>query len=125
MKRVLASVLVAGLATMALSTLSFAGPNANAKIQLHLAAPTTKAMCTRTIAKPACSAIVTHGNLYPSLYFAYVLVTDGDATAGIAGLQFGIQYHGALGAGVDVYTWTLCAALEFQQPSPVWPANGG
>ena len=125
MKRVLASALVAGLAVLALSTDSNAGPNANAKIQLHLLAPTTKSQCTRLSATPPCNGVIVQGNLYPQLYYAYVLVTDGNAQAGIAGLQFGIAYNGTTGAGVDIYSWTLCATLEFQQPSPVWPSNGG
>jgi hypothetical protein len=125
MKRMLASVLVAGLATVALSTVSQAGPNANAKIQLHLLAPTTKSQCTRLSATPACNAVVVQGGLAPTYYYAYVLVTDGNATAGIAGLEFGIQYNGSPNAGVDIFGWTLCATLEFQQPSPVWPASGG
>ena len=128
MKRMLASVLVAGLATVALSTASQAGPNANAKIQLHLLRPTTKSQCTRLTATPPCNQISVQGDagaLAGSYYFAYVLVTDGNAQAGIAGLQFGIQYNGAPNAGVDIFSWTLCATLEFQQPSPVWPSSGG
>jgi hypothetical protein len=125
MKRVLASALVAGLAVLALSTDSNAGPNANAKIQLHLLSPTTKSQCTRLSATPVCNAVVVQGTLYPTLYYAYVLVTDGDATAGIAGLEFGITYNGNASQGVDIYGWTLCATLEFQQPSPVWPSSGG
>lgn len=127
MKRVLASIIVAGMAVTAMSSTSFAGANANAKIQLHLAGLTTKAQCTRTVARPACAGIVTHGDLYPAVYFAYVLITDGDATAGLAGLQFGIQYGSTKNdaVGVDIFGWTLCATLEFQQPTPVWPENGG
>jgi hypothetical protein len=128
MKRLLASVVVGGLALTALSTVSFAGPNANAKIQLHLATTTTKQQCTRAAAHPPCTGIVTNGLLYPQLYYAYVLVTDADAGVGIAGCQFGIQYDGPGpldGVGVDIDSWALCATLEFQQPSPVWPTSGG
>ena len=127
MKRALASVLVAGLATVALSTDSFAGANANAKIQLHLLSPTTKQQCTRLAATPACNGIITQGALYPTLYYAYVLVTDGNAAAGVAGVQFGIAYTGpgaTDGAGIDIYGWALCATLEFQSPTPAWPNSG-
>ncbi len=47
---------------------SMAGPNANSKILIHLAAPTTKNACTRSVAQPACNDIVTEGNLWPSTY---------------------------------------------------------
>lgn len=127
MKRVLASVLVAGLATAAFAADSFAGANANAKIQLHILGTTTKNACTRIQTTPACQSIVTQGNLYPTLYFTHVLVTDANATAGIAGVQFGIQYTGpgaVDGVGVDIFGWTLCATLEFQSPAPSWPNSG-
>jgi hypothetical protein len=127
MKRALASVLVAGLATVAMSTESFAGANADAKIQLHILGTTTKGGCTRLSATPGCQAIVTQGALYPALYFTHVLVTDGNAAAGVAGVQFGIQYTGpgaTDGSGVDIYAWTLCATLEFLTPSPAWPNSG-
>jgi len=127
MKRALASVLVAGLATVALNTDSFAGANANAKIQLHLLTPTTKAACTRIQTTPPCNGIITTGILYPQLYFAHVLVTDGNVAAGVAGIQFGIAYTGpgaTDGVGIDIFAWTLCATLEFQSPSPTWPNSG-
>ena len=126
MKR-FATALLAGVALLAISSESFAGPNANAKIALHLLTPTTKTPCTRIQTTPACQNIVTSGNLYPQLYFAHVLVTDGNEPAGVAGLQFGIQYTGpgaADGVGIDIYAWTNCATLEFQSPAPAWPNSG-
>lgn len=104
------------------SGVSLAGPNANAKILLHLLAPTTKGLCTRAEATPPCSSIVTAGDLYPATYFAYVLVTDADSAAGVAGVQFGIDYDGVAQSGVDIYTWTNCATLEFAEPG--WPGAG-
>jgi hypothetical protein len=126
MKRALVSVIAAGLATVALSSVSFAGANENAKIQLHLMSPTTKNQCPRAVVP--CQSIITQGNLYPALYYAYVLVTDGNAAAGISGTQFGIAYDGpgaADGIGIDIYGWTLCATLEFITPAPAWPNSGG
>lgn len=126
MKRALASVLVAGLGLTALSAVSFAAPNTQAKIIIHLAAPTTKAACTRSVANPSCQNVLNRGNLYPTLYFANLLVMDGDAVGGISGLQCGIQYNAAPGQGVDVFGWTLCATLEFASAGPngPWPASG-
>lgn len=109
------------LASGTLST-AHAGPNANAKILLHLLAPTTKNACTRAAAAPTCSEIVTAGALYPQAYFAYLLVTDADSTAGVAGVQCGISYNGAPSAGVEIYSWTNCATLEFS--SGGWPMSG-
>jgi hypothetical protein len=127
MKRALVSVFVAGLATLALSAESFAGANADARILLHILGTTTKGACTRLAATPGCQSIITQGALYPSLYYTHVLVTDANAPAGVAGVQFGIQYTGP-GAtdhsGVDIYAWTLCATLEFLTPSPAWPNSG-
>lgn len=100
-----------------------AGPNAGAKILIHLAAPTTKNICTGSFAGPACSAMVVKGTLYPTTYFAYLLVAGGSASAGISGVQCGISYGPTIGVGVDVYSWSLCADLQF--PSNDWPESGG
>lgn len=127
MKRALVSVLVVALALVAVSSVSYAGANANAKVAMHLGSVTTKNACSRGLVP--CQGIVTNGGLYPpNIYFAYVLVTDGDATAGISGVQFGINYGGGGpgdGVGFDSFGWTLCATLEFQQPAPAWPSSGG
>ena len=122
MKRALASVLVAGLGLAAFSTVSFAGANANAKLLLHLNTTTTKLTCG-VRGTPSCVNVVSNGALYPTNYFAYLVVADGNQVAGLGGLQCGIQYNGALGAGVDVFSWTLCATLEFS--STGWPNAGG
>lgn len=100
----------------------WAGSNENAKIVVHLATPTAKNACSRPTARPSCSGIVSNGALAPTTYFAYLLVVDGDPAAGIAGVQCGIQYLGAAGVGVDVFSWTNCATLEF--PMAGWPAPG-
>ena len=51
---------------------------------------------------------------------------DGNAASGIAGAAFGIDYNGAVGAGVDVYSWTMCADAQYSSgPAGVnWPAPG-
>lgn len=122
-KQILFSGALALAASGGFSHCSFAGPNANAKILLHLLAPTTKNACTRSQATPDCSGIVTAGGLSPQSYFAYLLVTDADSAAGIAGVQCGVAYNDTANAGVDIYSWTSCATIEFQ--STGWPASGG
>ncbi len=45
----------------------------------------------------------------------------GNATEGIAGLQFGITYDGAPARGVDIYYWNSCTTLQF--PMSNWPGG--
>lgn len=104
-------------------TPAWAGPNADARILVHLLAPTRKNACTRPEATPECAGIVTKGTLAPQMYYAYLLVVGGDAKAGVAGIQCGIRYDGAEKSGVDVLSWKNCGTLEF--PSDSWPASGG
>jgi len=113
--------LAVGIFFCILPSASLAGPNADAKILLHLLAPTTKGACSRAAASPACESMVTAGDLYPVSYFAYVVVVDADSTQGVAGAQFGIEYNGTTQAGIDVHSWTNCANLEFAESG--WPAS--
>lgn len=98
-----------------------AGANANALICLHAQSVVSKNACTRPL--PLYYTVVDHAALLPSAYFVYLVVVDGNGTAGIGGLQCGVQYDGAPNSGVDVYAWQLCATLEFT--STGWPASGG
>jgi hypothetical protein len=85
---------------------------------VHLLAPTTKASCIRSAARPACNQVSVNGNLYPALYFAHILVAEANATAGVSGASFGIEY----GAPIQIYDWVLCADSEMQGSG--WPASG-
>jgi hypothetical protein len=98
-----------------------AGPNSDGKILLHVTAPTAKNSCA-LIAGVDCSEVVAKGDLYPYAYFAYVLIANGDSTAGVAGVQFGVEYAPANATGIDVYSWHLCGDLQF--PSETWPESG-
>jgi hypothetical protein len=122
----LASLVVTVVGAAAFSNASFAGPNAGASIELHILGTTTKNACTRLQTTPACPALTNEGAL-GTYYYLHVLVMNGDAAAGVAGMQFGIQYGSAMSdlSGIDIFGWTLCATLEFPQPAPVWPNNGG
>lgn len=102
---------------------AMAGPNAAAKILLHILPTTSRNVCARPGVDPPCTSIVTSGNVLPDVYFVYLLVADGDATEGISGLQCGIEYNPTIGAGVDVFGFTLCATLLFY--STGWPESGG
>ena len=102
---------------------AFARSNNDARLALHLLPHTTKNTCGRADATPACSNIVTNGGLYPTLYYAFLLVTSGDAVGGLAGLQCGVSYDGIAHSGVDIFSWNLCATLDFRSGN--WPAAGG
>lgn len=125
--RPLPSVSLAALFVFALSLIlpraAFAASNSDARLAIHLLPRTSKNACARATATPACDNIVTNGDLYPTLHYGYLLVTNADPATGLAGVQCGVSYNGAPHSGVDVFSWNLCATLDFQ--SGGWPAAGG
>jgi len=128
MSRILRSVVLAGVASLALTTGAHAAGNASAKIMLHSLTPTTKNVCNRAAnVQATCAgydAGVSNQTLYPTNYhFVYLLVINGSQTEGIAGVQCGIDYNGAALQGVDVDLFFLCATLQFS--STGWPQDGG
>ncbi len=103
------------------------------KILVHVQPSVTKNTCTAG-SLTDCSQAVTKGTLTPpggpGYYFLYLLAARG-AMAGVTGLQCGIWYqNGAAGdaddqTGIDVFSWTLCATLEFVTPgNNAWPKPG-
>ncbi|TPW16647.1 MAG: hypothetical protein FD129_682, partial [bacterium] len=74
-----------------------------------------------------CRDAVTRGSLLPGPYFVYLLAGQ---FAEIAGLECGITYDDGAPSGLndhdrlDVYSWSLCATLEFPGSDPAWPAPG-
>jgi hypothetical protein len=46
-------------------------------------------------------------------------VFNGDFELGIAGMEFGIDYDSGSQSGVDVYSWNICADLEWMDDT--WP----
>lgn len=106
-----------------------AAGNQFATILIHTLSPTSKNSCVRAENLPAhCSDFedgVHNLALYPTTYFAYVLVANGSPETGVSGIQFGIEYEGGAngatdGAGIDIYGWTACSTLEL-----VTPPGGG
>lgn len=104
------------------------------KILLHLKALTTKNACTTYPDLADCKTAVTRGQVGTAsgpFYYMYALVATGPYRSsglggndlGVAGAQFGIDFDGTTGGGVDVFTWNLCATLEFT--STGWPQDGG
>ncbi len=99
-----------------------AGQNANARILLHLTAPTSKNACLSGTNIPDCFEIDTSGQLQTD-YFAYVILSNVSSALGIGALKLGITYNGAASNGVDIASWTSCgASLEF--PYGGWPGAG-
>ena len=95
-------------------------------IALHVQAQAQKTGFICTSASPSnqvpplsCAEYNTQGSLLMPLD-VYVVVARVD-TIGISGVTFGIDYEGAaIGTGLDIVEWTLCASgLEFQ--SDGWP----
>jgi hypothetical protein len=117
MKIAIRSMMVAAALALVAGPAS-AGLNENAKIFLHLG-PVAKNACVNGIVSDCRNATVT-GNVN-SYYYAFVGVGNYSDSVGVAGLQFGITYNDAPTVGVDIYSWTLCARLEF--PMANWPLN--
>ncbi|MDZ4805114.1 MAG: FlgD immunoglobulin-like domain containing protein [Candidatus Eisenbacteria bacterium] len=110
---------------------AFAGPGARGAtadhpmILLHIGAPTGKNACGA--GQVRCQEVVTAAPSDPTGaagYFVYVLVRNADSTGvqTLAGLQFGIEYEGGPGVGIQVNDWRFCGSLEF--PGSSWPASG-
>jgi hypothetical protein len=121
MKSLYRSLIVSSIMAAAFATVAGAGENSAAKILAHIGNPTTKNVCTQ--APVNCrDAVVSAAP--GSFYNVYICVGNHSDSVGVAGVQFGIDYNGALGQGVDVFSWAFCADLEFATPG--WPgANSG
>lgn len=105
------------------------------KLLLHVRGVTTKAPCTTAGFLSNCQTATTAGTLVTSIngpfHFVYLLAARG-AITDLAGLQCGITYQGnqpgdmSDGVGIDVFSWSLCATLEFVAAGPnAWPRPGG
>jgi hypothetical protein len=104
------------------------------KILLHVSGAANENFCGAGTLSD-CNQAVTRGALTPiggpGYYFVYLHAVRGPLT-GLAGLQCGIGYQNNQPGdardfvGVDIFAWTLCAALEFISPGPnAWPRPGG
>ena len=111
------------LVTLAPPPPTFAGPNKDVKLVLH-AVPTAKlAGSTCFSALPEGSKdVTTEAKLAPQDYLVYVLITDFDTNAGVAGVQFGITYDDSTGSGLDINQWQTCTLYEW--PMDNWPDSG-
>ncbi len=126
-------LLVTSLALIGVSSVSaWAGTNPNAVFALHAKAHTTKPVSICTTRSPnsgtpiPCTSYVTQWPLATSAD-VYLVVARGDSVTGIVGASCGVQYNQAVGMGVDMHGWTLCADLESISAGPNggWPNSGG
>jgi hypothetical protein len=139
MKRVLL-IVTAVAVVMAMNVPAWAGTNPDCVFTLHAKDHTTKATTICTTWSPndgtpiPCTAYNTSWptNLATEVY---LVIARGDPVSGLAGVSCGILYDNAVGSGVDVYGWTLCADLEFTNgdltgcppdlPPCEWPISHG
>jgi len=125
MKRALL-VLICGCLVVGVAPAVYAGvTNASACISTHIGPSITKLPCDN---QPSLNRfnIVTRVdvgvNCLDEDWNIWLLVCNGSDSLGIAGMEFGIDYDGALGSGMDVNAYTLCGDLEF--PNPNFPDAG-
>ena len=126
MKRALLGVVFA-CTTLGFASVALAGENANAAISLHITKPTSKAVQCSSFSYrndptgpfDLKGTLCTHG---VANFDVWVVVCNGSDSVGLAGAEFGIEYDGATGSGVDITSWRSCADLEFPQDD--WPQSG-
>jgi hypothetical protein len=124
MKRALISSLLA----TAFAGVAFAGTQDQAVLALHVQAHAAKATLTCAGQKNNTSLDPNTKGIHCGNYVitsklvtsdVYLVVANGRADAGVAGLSCGIDYPAALSAS----GWILCADLDF--PNGGWPSPGG
>lgn len=128
MKRALLGLLVV-CCTMGLASQAFAGENAIAGLSLHLtkasgfANPCKKSQPTFNRGGDSIRDKIGCGSNQPTDVDVWAVICNGSDSLGVKGAEWGIDYDGALGSGVDINSWFLCTnGLEF--PMDGWPAAG-
>ncbi len=142
MKRVLL-IVTAVAVVMAMNVPAWAGTNPNCVFTLHAKGHTTKATTICTTWSPNSGTPLPCSNYNTSwptklVTDVYLVIARGDTALvpgwGLAGVSCGVYYDNAVGSGVDVFGWTLCADLEFTNgnltcppdiPPCEWPISGG
>lgn len=129
MKRALIGLLLGCFMTMGLSAVALAGgDNASAAISVHITPMVTKLPCNSQPSPTADTMVNSVGCGFEDGYSIWILVCNASDSTGIAGMEFGINYDGALLSGIDVDSWTMCADLEFPSDadgiSTRWPEAG-
>jgi hypothetical protein len=113
------ALLAAALVTLIFRS-ALAGPNADARFALHIVEAVDSDPCFDSRPIPSCAFVQT--TAYPPAgapVYVYVLLY-GDATAGMGGARFGIDYFLAPPGSFQVLDWTLCA--DGQVAFNGWPS---
>ncbi len=96
------------------------GPLTDAVLALHVGPVRTRNLCPDSEDIPsACEEYVTTGTVGRG-YTVYLIAARYPGSRGVAEAEFGLDYDGVAGSGVDIYAWISCA--DYQQPAPDWPA---
>lgn len=133
--RINVGLLALGAISMVAGTAAAAVNPDSPKVLLHVKATTVKNQCSILALGDNCANAVTKGGLYPTFYHVQLITDRGDSLpsdSGIAGVQVGLAYSGGANPGggetpIDIFSWSLCATLEFASPAPFpWPGpNSG
>ena len=105
-----------------------AGTLDEVKVALHLEPRAFKNVCQDAPEHYACniygqtSRLNTQGDL-TTAYDMYIVVLDIPQVPGLLGVELGLDYNGADGAGVDPFASYTCADMEFSGLG--WPNAGG
>ena len=116
--------------TLLVTGVGYAGSSLTPKALLHVTSLPSKnsnfTVCS--VESPTskgipCSDYVVEAPVGQNL-LAYIVVAQVDTplATGIRGVALGLEYNGNEGQGVDVYGWTLCGDLQFDN---MWPQSGG
>lgn len=109
------------------------------KIVLHVRGTTIKNQCSTAFTPTTCSEVVTAAasgtSGTPLYYYIYLVAVKGDSMESIAGVQCGLWYQNGASyltspeadqTGLDIFSWTLCAQMEFiYGTGPNWLQPGG
>jgi hypothetical protein len=104
------------------------------KVLLHVRPSTTKNQCSVVALANDCANVNTKGASAPPVlgYHVLVVADRGDSLPpgdGIGAVQIGISYAGGYSPSghrspINVFQWSLCATLQFDSQSPLWPSPG-
>jgi hypothetical protein len=130
-----ASIILIATALVLNHAIAQASPQPGPAIFLHVQSAAVSKNTCGALNISDCYQAVTRADLAQPdagpYYFVYLLAYTESPINALSGLQCGLFYQdqqagGMLdGVGLDIYSWHLCAPLEFPSPSPnSWPQPG-
>lgn len=130
MKRALPTALLGSVLAVALTVPAYAFDNDAAAIALHISPVVTKNVCEVPVGLTNATVVVGQPTLSTAngpFYFTYLLVCNGSDSTGIAGMEMGIDYQGAIAPEggafpISIFAWHNCGDIEWNLGD--WPAPG-